>query len=47
MTVLNQLEAQLESGTKNSDGKEISLTDKDKKRITKEVEVLTTRLKSA
>jgi len=44
---LTRLEAQQESDTKNSDGKVVSLTEKDRKRITKEVEVLSTRLKSA
>lgn len=47
MTVLNRLEAQLEAGTKNSDETQISLTEKDKTRITKEVGVLNARLKSA
>ncbi len=46
---LVRLEAQLESGTKaeKKTGKTVSLTEKDKKRISKEIDVLESKLKSS
>ena len=47
-SVLERLTSQLKSGLKtekkSTDGKQIPLTDKDKTRIEKEIEVLKTRL---
>lgn len=45
-SALNRLQTQLEKGTKpNKKGKgPVPLTDKDKKRITKEIEILKTRI---
>jgi hypothetical protein len=45
---LDRLEFQLESGTKTEkkSGKTISLTEKDKKRISKEIGILKTKLKT-
>lgn len=45
---LVRLETQLESGTKaeKKTGKTVSLTEKDKKRISKEIDILNTKLKT-
>jgi hypothetical protein len=49
MGALVRLEEQLESGTKTQKGtgKSVSLTEKDKKRISKEIEILESKLKSS
>ena len=46
---LRRLETQLESGTKvqKKTGKTVSLTEKDKKRISKEIEILESKLKTS
>jgi hypothetical protein len=48
MGALVRLESQLESGTKvqKKTGKTVSLTEKDKKRITKEIGILESKLKT-
>lgn len=43
-SALNRLELQLKGGIKNTKDGEKSLTDKDQKRITKEIETLKARL---
>ena len=42
---LSRLEAQLESGTKRVDHKEVKLTDKNIKRINKEIQILENKIK--
>lgn len=43
-SALTRLEAQLKAGTKPVEGKQIPLTDDDRSRIEKEIEILKTRI---